>query len=131
MSMLVMMIVMLLPLLGIELFVWLPLRTALPLYLVGLVASAVLHRAMLRASKLPVTTGREGMIGRSARVMNWGARWGWVQCGSENWLAVVREGPPPDSGSEVTVAEVDGLMLVVEPSGEHRDATRQAPVPAS
>ncbi len=132
MPMLVMKVVMFFPLLGIELFAWLPLRNALPLDIVGLVASVVLHHAMTRASRLPVSTGREGMMGPSVHVLDWGGRRGWVQCGPEKWGAVVHEGPPPESGTEVTVAGVDGMILVVEPSGEHRGAaTRQARMRAS
>ena len=97
-----MLVVMFFPLLGIELFAWLPLLNALPLDIVGLVASVVLHYAMTRASRLPVPTGREGMMGRSAHVLDWGGRRGRVQCGPEKWRAVVHEGPPPESGTEVT-----------------------------
>jgi len=113
--MFVMMVVMLFPLLGLALFWWLPLRASLPVYVAGLAVSALLHRAMMRAGRLPVRTGAEGMIGRHAVVLDWTGDEGWVRCGSEKWHAVVRTGEPEHVGDGVRVVGVDGLTLVVEP----------------
>jgi hypothetical protein len=113
-----MLVVVFFPLLGIELFAWLPLLNALPLYIVGLAASVVLHHAMTRASRLPVPTGREGMMVDP--------RTSWIGVAAGAGCRVDR------TGTEVTVAGVDGMILVVEPSGEHRGAaTRQARMRAS
>jgi membrane-bound ClpP family serine protease len=114
--MLVMMVVMLFPVLGLALFYWLPLRAALPLYLAGLAASAILHLAMQGAMHLPVHTGREGMVGREAVVLSWAGAAGWVRCGPERWQAVAGHGETVRAGSAVRVVHVDGLTLVVEPA---------------
>jgi membrane-bound ClpP family serine protease len=113
--MLVMMVVMLFPLLGLALFAWTPLRIALPLYVAGLVASAMLHRAMRNAHRLPVRTGRQGLMGRHALVLKWAGDAGWVRCGPEQWHAVVRPGKMVHVGEGVRIVAVDGLTLVVEP----------------
>jgi membrane-bound serine protease (ClpP class) len=115
--MLVMMVVMLFPVLGLPLFAWLPLREALPAYAAGLAASAALHAAMRRAMRLPVRTGREGLIGRGAVVLSWAARGGWVRCGPERWRAVSRGGEALRPAERVRVVGVDGLTLVVEGEG--------------
>ncbi|MGD8897719.1 MAG: NfeD family protein [Acidobacteriota bacterium] len=112
--MLVMMVVMLFPLLGLALFAWLPLRVALPLYLAGLGASALLHGAMTRARRLPVRTGSEGLIGRTAWVEGWNGQAGWVRCGPERWRAVTSTPAKLLAGDDVRVVDVRHLTLVVE-----------------
>jgi len=101
--MLAMLIVMLFPLLGLPLFWWLPLRVSLPVYVAGLAASALLHLAMRKASRLPVQTGAEGMIGRHAVVLAWAGGEGWVRCGVERWHAIGRTGEPEHVGDGVRV----------------------------
>lgn len=112
--MLVMMVVMLFPLLGLALFAWLPLRLSLPLYLAGLTASVLLHLAMARAQRLPVRTGREGLVGRTAQVEGWNGRAGWVRCGPERWRATTSTPTTLLAGDDVRVVAVRHLTLVVE-----------------
>jgi membrane-bound ClpP family serine protease len=112
--MLVMMVVTLFPVLGLALFGWLPLRLCLPLYLTGLGASALLHQAMTRARRLPVRTGREGLVGRTALVESWHGRAGWVRCGPERWRAVTSTPTTLLTGDGVRVVEMRHLTLVVE-----------------
>lgn len=132
--MLVMMLVMLFPLLGLALFFWLPLRAALPLYLAGLAAAAMLHLAMRGAMRLPVRTGREGLMGREAVVLSWAGDTGWVRCGRERWQAVARRGEMVRVGGAVRVVDVDGLTLVVEAERERvtgrRDSAQEPLAPA-
>lgn len=62
-------LLLLLPVVGVVLFVVLPWSAALPAYAALAVLSAVMFVAGLRALRLPVKTGTEGMVGRAARVV--------------------------------------------------------------
>jgi membrane-bound serine protease (ClpP class) len=76
--------------------------------------------ATVRAHRRRVTTGREGLLGDSAEVLDWSGAAGHVRAASERWRAVGPEGLAP--GSKVRVVQVDGLTLHVtdEPrTGEH------------
>ena len=66
---------------------------------------------IVRALRLPVITGREGMLGAPARVLSRTPH-GWlVQYEGETWLAICSEDPSP--GAQVTITGVEGLKLVV------------------
>jgi membrane-bound serine protease (ClpP class) len=71
---------------------------------------------IVRAHRRPVTTGIEGMIGAEATALTPLLPEGRVSYGGENWAAVV-DGPATsvDSGSQVRILNVEGLLLHVQP----------------
>jgi membrane-bound serine protease (ClpP class) len=69
--------------------------------------------AGLRAQRLRVTTGRQGLIGARAVVLDGVADRGRVRLGAEIWNAV--SSTPLEPGVEVEVMGVDGLLLRVRP----------------
>ena len=83
--------------------------------LIGLI-SFTLITIVVRAHRRPVTTGIEGMIGAEATALTPLLPEGRVSYGGENWAAVV-DGPATsvDSGSQVRILNVEGLLLHVQP----------------
>jgi membrane-bound serine protease (ClpP class) len=82
--------------------------------------SALVIRAVVRSQRWPVKTGREGLIGENARVIEALAPEGRVRVLGESWQArlsepFARAGQRVEAGSEVRVVQVDRLTLVVEP----------------
>lgn len=115
-AMLPMMILMAFPILGIVLFFVLPLGIAIPLYALGVALSALTNWLMMRAMRMPVQTGRQGMIGARGRVAWWDGPTGYVRCHGEVWRARSSDGRPLSTGAEVEVVDVepgeDMLLLV-------------------
>jgi membrane-bound serine protease (ClpP class) len=70
--------------------------------------------AGLRAQKLAVRTGRAGLTGRRASVVERLAPSGMVRIDGELWRASVEEGAA-DAGSDVVITGIDGLTLRVRP----------------
>lgn len=108
------MILMVFPLVGLLLFFVLPWPVALLWYLVGLLVSAVLHWVMMRTMRMPVRTGRRGMIGQQASVVSWRGDRGRVRCHDEIWWAVTSGAGELNAGERVRVVDVHGLTLLVE-----------------
>ena len=72
----------------------------------------LLSTLVMRARARPVVTGREQLIGQTARVLDWFEGEGWVQLAGERWRA---RGPGAlAAGTRVRVTGVDGLTLAVE-----------------
>jgi membrane-bound serine protease (ClpP class) len=70
----------------------------------------------LRAQRLPVSNGVEGMIGSKVIALTPLLPEGRVRYGGENWAAVLDEAPrTADPGSELVIVSVDGLLLHVRP----------------
>jgi membrane-bound serine protease (ClpP class) len=69
--------------------------------------------AALRARRLRVGTGREGMIGSTAVAIEDFAERGLVRAFSETWQAESRQ--PVCKGARLRITAVDGLLLKVEP----------------
>jgi membrane-bound serine protease (ClpP class) len=67
--------------------------------------------ATVRAHRRQVTTGREGLVGGMAEVLDWSDGAGHVWTASERWRAVGPTILAP--GAKVRVAEIDGLTLRV------------------
>lgn len=65
-----------------------------------------------RAQRRPVTTGREGLIGKQAEVMEWSENRGYVRVCGERWKAVGGGGFAPRD--RVEVCEQRGLVLEVQ-----------------
>jgi membrane-bound serine protease (ClpP class) len=90
-------------------------RVSMPIIAAMAAASAGLFifglGAAMRARRLRVDTGREGMIGASAVALEDFAERGRVRAFSENWLA---ESPRPvRKGEKLRVTGVEGLVLRV------------------
>jgi membrane-bound ClpP family serine protease len=111
--MLVMAFIMLLPLIGIALFYLLPWRTALPIYVIGVGFSAFFVWLMIGAMKRPVLTGREGMIGKTGKILSWKDRSGQVRVEGEIWKASSENPESLQTGQLVEVIDVQEMRLTV------------------
>jgi membrane protein implicated in regulation of membrane protease activity len=110
----IMMLIMGLPLIGLVVFRVLPWKTALPLYVVLLVASILYHRAMMKSQKLAVKTGPASMIGAIVTVISWRTGSGRIRYQGESWAArTANANEPMVPGSKVAIEAVKGLELVV------------------
>jgi membrane protein implicated in regulation of membrane protease activity len=109
-------LIIMLPIVGIIVFFLLPLRAAIPVYLVILLASGLAYWSVARAMRRRPKTGREGLIGATARVVS------RVQPGGNAQYLVRTQGElwgadSPDAlkeGELVTVTGMDGLKLRVQ-----------------
>jgi membrane protein implicated in regulation of membrane protease activity len=113
--MILMAIIMALPLLGLVLFRLYPWQVALLPYAMLVVASAMFDVLMMRGMRLPVSTGREGMIGSTAAVLNWHGGTGQVSWKGEIWRAEYRGRLAQDQ--TVVIEDVHRLTLLVKPTG--------------
>lgn len=68
---------------------------------------------LARSQRQPVMTGREDMIGSTARVVSWDGRGGRVHAHGEAWRAVGPAGLT--AGQDVTIKTIEGLTVEVEP----------------
>jgi membrane-bound serine protease (ClpP class) len=86
------------------------------LALVAAIAGAVLL-GVIRSRRLPVTTGKEAIIGQVATVVEPLEPVGRVKLLGEDWAArnVLAPGAPIEAGRKVRVMEVKGLTLYVAP----------------
>jgi membrane-bound ClpP family serine protease len=115
--MLLMMLLMAFPVLGVALFFVTPWKVALPGYLAGTAIGVFYHLVMMKSRKIRVTTGHRGMVGQTATVITWGSAQGTVRCHGEIWKARTEHGGSMALGSEASVVDVKGLVLVVRPMG--------------
>ncbi len=93
-----------------------PLVLAVMMVVVAAIAGVVLL-GVIRARRLPVTTGAEGLIGKVATVTVPLAPSGRVNLLGENWSAknLVEPDVPIEVGQKVRVVEIKGLTLYVAP----------------
>jgi membrane-bound serine protease (ClpP class) len=79
------------------------------------IASALMLTVLLgyvwRAMRQPIAGGELGLVGRTARVMDWSGATGHVFVHGERWAARSRE--TLKEGQSVVVLSLDGLTLVV------------------
>jgi membrane protein implicated in regulation of membrane protease activity len=69
-----------------------------------------------RKPRQVIHTEREGLIGRPATALVFQGRDGRVRLGDTDWAArVPPDIEPPDPGTRLRVAQVDGTILVVRP----------------
>jgi membrane protein implicated in regulation of membrane protease activity len=109
-------VIIMLPILGIIVFFLLRPGIAVPVYLVILLASGLAYWSLVRAMRRRPRTGREALMGASARVVS------RVQPGSNARYLVRTQGElwgadSPDileAGELVTVTGIDGLKLRVQ-----------------
>jgi len=104
-------LILLLPVMGIGLFVVLPLEVALPLYGLVVGISTLLYLVVWRVLRLPIQTGIEGMIGKEAEVLQDLNPEGVIRHRNELWSAqgLDRIG----QGEKVIIMAVDGLVATV------------------
>ncbi len=82
------------------------------------VKDAVLYPLVRQALAAPPRSGASSLVGARAVVVSRLAPEGRVQMGPELWFAETRAGRGPiEAGDPVTIREVRGLTLVVEPAG--------------
>jgi membrane-bound serine protease (ClpP class) len=72
---------------------------------------------VVRTRRMPITTGREGMIGAKAIALTQLAPEGRVEYGGEDWAAVLEDPDTSvDPGAEVRIVAVEKLLLHVVPT---------------
>jgi membrane protein implicated in regulation of membrane protease activity len=109
-------VIIMLPILGIVVFFLLRPGVAIPVYLVILLASGLAYWSLVRAMRRRPRTGREALMGATARVVS------RVRPGSNAQYVVRTQGElwgadSPDileAGELVTVTGIDGLKLRVQ-----------------
>lgn len=90
----------------------------LVVYIMGILVGGLgfyVVTVVVRTRRAPVTTGTEGMIGERVTALTPLLPEGRVSYGGENWAAVLD--PPTvtvDTGSELRIVSVDGLLLHVQ-----------------
>jgi membrane protein implicated in regulation of membrane protease activity len=111
-----MFLLMLLPLVALPVFWFLPLRWAIPVYAFSILVSGLVFRLMRKTMKRPVATGAESLIGKDAEVISrsrpdYGTPY-LVQVENVLWSAA----SPDDlqSGEMVTITAVEGNKLIVK-----------------
>ncbi|GAB4559708.1 MAG: hypothetical protein Kow0047_05770 [Anaerolineae bacterium] len=99
------------PVIGLGIFLLLPLPLALPLYLgISGLSLFIYHKVWHAMGTRPVV-GRESLIGQEGTAVEDLEPRGLVRVGGELWTAVARE--PVRQGSSVLVLSVEGNKLVV------------------
>lgn len=121
-----MMLIMALPIFGIALFFLFPLLVAVPAYIVLLAISALYHRMMMGAIRLPSQMGPEKMVGSTVSVCNWKGNSGQVLWRGEIWQARAAQGSILRDGDNAVIDGRSGLILFVTPA----DKCHQTNVPA-
>ncbi len=111
--MILMPIIMLSPVWAVVLFYFFPLSTALPLYIVILIAAAYCNIVMFWSMRAKPKTGIEAMIGKEALVIEEINPEGKIEIAGELWAATAR-GKRITEGQPVKILKADGLVFVVE-----------------
>lgn len=104
-------VLLMMPLLGLELFVVLPWPVALPSYLVMVAGSLALYAKVFQAMREPVRTGREAMLDAVVTVTKDTASQRQVRYYNELWSAVSEH--QLAVGERARIVGFDGLRLVV------------------
>jgi len=100
------------PILALPLFLFLPFRTALPAYIMVLLASGFVYFKIIAAMKSKVQTGMEGMADGEAVVVEDIDPEGKVRVGNELWAATA-EGKRFSEGEMVKIYGFQGLKVIV------------------
>ena len=109
-------LVLLMPVIALPIFLFMPIGQALPFYLVIVAISAFLYWLMVKAMRRRVETGAECLIGAKAEVVSKlrpldHAQY-IVRSQGELWTANCSENLEP--GETVSIASVNGVRLVIE-----------------
>lgn len=114
--MFIMFILMLLPLIAIPVFWYLPLVQAIPLYLICFLLSVWMFWLMRRNKRYRIVTGRKGLIGQEAEVVSKSTTGGKAEytmhVEGELWNA--RSSDRLQPGEKTTIIGVEGNRLLVE-----------------
>jgi membrane-bound ClpP family serine protease len=100
------------PILALPLFYFYPFRTALPIYFGILLFTWFVYFKMIAAMRSKVRTGKEGMIGEEALVLEDINPEGKVMVWSEIWAAT-GNGKRFRKGQKVVVQDFKGLTAIV------------------
>ncbi|MEJ2728205.1 MAG: NfeD family protein [Deltaproteobacteria bacterium] len=111
--MILMPVIMVSPLLALLLFYYLPLHTALPIYIVILIVAGFCHYFMYQSMRAKNRSGLEAMIGGKALVMEDIDPEGKIKFKTELWNATAR-GKKIEAGKKVRILGAQGLVLIVE-----------------
>jgi membrane-bound serine protease (ClpP class) len=106
-------LILILPLLGLILFIFLPWPAALPLYVILLVGSLGIYWKIIQAQRRRPTIGKRAMIGNQAAVVKAKGEDAEVEYEGEIWRAVSTQ--PLEPGQQVIIKGVEGLILQVTP----------------
>ena len=109
-------LIMVSPILALLLFFYLPLESALPIYITILIVAGFYYVVMFKSMRAKSKTGLEAMIGEEALVIEDIAPEGKVLFKDEIWMATAR-GKEIVRGQRVKILEAKGLVLVVKGSG--------------
>ncbi|TKJ29539.1 MAG: hypothetical protein CEE40_07950 [Chloroflexi bacterium B3_Chlor] len=101
----------LMPVIGLALFAFLPWEMAFPAYAIISVASLFIYYKIMRAMRQPVQSGREAIMGAIATVVTPLDPVGQVRYKNELWSAVSEEKLRP--GQPVRVVGLQGMKLIV------------------
>ena len=101
----------LMPVIGLGLFAVLPLPLALPIYLGIVVFSLFIYGKVMQAMRVPVSTGRESMVGEPAWAVTDIAPQGQIRHRGEVWTALSAE--PIRIGEKVTIVGFEGMRARV------------------
>jgi len=122
--MILMPLIMVSPFFALLLFYYLPLESALPIYIVIVIVAGFYYVVMFKSMRAKAKTGLEAMIGGEALVIEAIAPDGKVEFKDEIWTATTR-GKEIFKGERVKILETQGLVLVVQ--GLAEDAKRSRP----
>lgn len=111
--MILMPIIMLSPFAALLLFYFLPLWTALPIYIAILAVGIYYNAVMFWAMHAPPRTGLEAMVGEYAFVKADLDPEGTVEIRGELWSAAARNAKIA-AGREVKILKAQGMVLIVE-----------------
>ena len=121
--MILMPLIMISPFFALLLFYYLPLETALPIYIVILIVAGFYYVVMFKSMRGKTKTGLEAMIDGEALVIEGIAPEGKVEFKDEIWTATTR-GKEIVRGERVKILETQGLVLVVEGLAEGKKGSR-------
>ncbi len=109
-------LILLLPVLGLAVFVLWPLSVAAPVYAVVLVISLAFYYLIMQAMRRPATTGAEEIVRNTGKVLEVRGRRICVRVRGEIWNAESSDRLHP--GDSVSITGIDGLMLRVKRSDQ-------------
>jgi membrane protein implicated in regulation of membrane protease activity len=114
-------LLLLLPLVGLVLFIYLLWQIALPLYVIILIASLALYWKIIKAQRRKPITGKRAMVGDPAIVVSVKEGEVEVDYQGEIWRAISSQ--PLQADQKVIIEGVEGLILRVVPLKPGEDAS--------